>query len=204
MATAHRLDHKHFLVPPGKKIRLKDFDPAYTAGFKDKEEAQAALLEDVSGLAAAQDVLWASREYSIIIIFQALDAAGKDGTIKHVMSGVNPQGVTVQSFKAPSEEERQHHFLWRPTRALPARGVISIFNRSYYEEVLVVRVHPGLFGNAVAAAELARERFVAGVADTLPGNQCVRRGPHEQVRSHLEVLLECLQERTEGAISETA
>src|SRR5688572_26908524 len=142
MATAHRLDHKPFLVPPGKKIRLKDFDPAYTAGFKDKDEAQSALLEDVSGLAAAQDVLWASREYSIIIIFQALDAAGKDGTIKHVMSGVNPQGVTVQSFKAPSEEERQHHFLWRPLRALPARGMISIFNRSYYEEVLVVRVHP--------------------------------------------------------------
>jgi PPK2 family polyphosphate:nucleotide phosphotransferase len=100
------------------------------------------LLEDVSGLSAAQDVLWASRDYSIIVIFQALDAAGKDGTIKHVMSGVNPQGVNVHSFKAPSDEERQHHFLWRPMRALPARGVISIFNRSYYEEVLVVRVHP--------------------------------------------------------------
>jgi PPK2 family polyphosphate:nucleotide phosphotransferase len=142
MATAHRLDHTPFLVPPGKKIRLKDFDPAYTAGFKDKDEAHAALLEDVSGLAAAQDVLWASREYSIIIIFQALDAAGKDGTIKHVMSGVNPQGVNVHSFKAPSDEERQHHFLWRAMRALPARGEISIFNRSYYEEVLVVRVHP--------------------------------------------------------------
>jgi PPK2 family polyphosphate:nucleotide phosphotransferase len=142
MATAHRLDHKHFLVPPGKKIKLKDFDPAYTAGFKDKDEAQAALLEDVSGLAAAQDVLWASREYAIIVIFQALDAAGKDGTIKHVMSGVNPQGVSVQSFKTPSDEERLHHFLWRPMRALPARGMISIFNRSYYEEVLVVRVHP--------------------------------------------------------------
>jgi PPK2 family polyphosphate:nucleotide phosphotransferase len=142
MATGHHLDHKHFLVPPGKKIVLKDFDPAFTAGFKDKEEAHEALLEDVSGLVAAQDVLWASREYSIIIIFQALDAAGKDGTIKHVMSGVNPQGVNVFSFKAPSEEERLHHFLWRPTRALPARGVIHIFNRSYYEEVLVVRVHP--------------------------------------------------------------
>jgi PPK2 family polyphosphate:nucleotide phosphotransferase len=142
MATAHRLDHTPFLVPPGKKIRLKDFDPAYTAGFKGKDEAHAALLEDVSGLAAAQDVLWASREYSIIIIFQALDAAGKDGTIKHVMSGVNPQGVNVHSFKAPSDEERQHHFLWRAMRALPARGEISIFNRSYYEEVLVVRVHP--------------------------------------------------------------
>ena len=142
MATAHRLDHKPFLVPPGKKIRLKDFDPAYTAGFKDKDEAHEALLEDVSGLAAAQDVLWASRQYSIIVIFQALDAAGKDGTIEHVMSGVNPQGVNVHSFKAPSEEERLHHFLWRPTRVLPARGMINIFNRSYYEEVLVVRVHP--------------------------------------------------------------
>jgi PPK2 family polyphosphate:nucleotide phosphotransferase len=157
MATDHRLDHNHFIVPPGKKIRLKDFDPAYTAGFKDKEEAHAALLEDVSGLAAAQDVLWASREYSIIIIFQALDAAGKDGTIKHVMSGVNPQGVSVHSFKAPSEEERQHHFLWRPLRALPARGVISIFNRSYYEEVLVVRVHPQFLETQWLQPDLRRQ-----------------------------------------------
>jgi PPK2 family polyphosphate:nucleotide phosphotransferase len=159
MATAHRLDHRHFLIPPGKKIRLQDFDPGYTAGFKDKEEAHDALLEDVSGLAAAQDVLWASREYSIIIIFQALDAAGKDSTIKHVMSGVNPQGVNVYSFKAPSEEERQHHFLWRPTRALPARGVISIFNRSYYEEVLVVRVHPEFLESQWLQPDLRRKNL---------------------------------------------
>jgi PPK2 family polyphosphate:nucleotide phosphotransferase len=142
MSKTHRLDHSPFIVPSGKSIRLKDHDPAYTAGFKNKDAAHKALLEDVSGLVSAQNLLWASKQYSVIIIFQALDAAGKDGTIKHVMSGVNPQGVFVSSFKAPTEEERLHHFLWRPMRAAPARGQIAIFNRSYYEEVLVVRVHP--------------------------------------------------------------
>jgi PPK2 family polyphosphate:nucleotide phosphotransferase len=142
MNARHRLDHRHFLVPPGSKIRLQDYDPAYTGGFKDKAAAEEALLDDVSDLAAAQDVLWASREYGLVIIFQALDAAGKDGTIKHVMSGVNPQGVIVHSFKAPTDEERMHPFLWRPMRAMPQCGQIAIFNRSYYEEVLVVRVHP--------------------------------------------------------------
>jgi PPK2 family polyphosphate:nucleotide phosphotransferase len=142
MATDHRLNHKPFIVPPGKRIRLKDYDPGFTAGFKNKEAAREALLEDVSGLAAAQDVLWASKQYGVIIILQALDAAGKDGTIEHVMSGVNPQGVVVYSFKAPTDEERMHHFLWRPMRVMPRRGQIAIFNRSYYEEVLVVRVHP--------------------------------------------------------------
>ncbi|HEY4234711.1 MAG TPA: polyphosphate kinase 2 family protein [Lacipirellulaceae bacterium] len=142
MAKTHRLDHTPFIVPPGKPIRLKNYEPGFTSGFKDKAEAQDALLQDVSGLVAAQDLLWASKQYSVILIFQALDAAGKDGTIKHVMSGVNPQGVIVYSFKAPTEEERLHHFLWRPMRVAPARGQIAIFNRSYYEEVLVVRVHP--------------------------------------------------------------
>jgi PPK2 family polyphosphate:nucleotide phosphotransferase len=142
MPKSHRLDHKPFLVPSGKKVNLADYDPAYTAGFKDKAAAKAALLEDVSELAEMQDKFWASKQFAMIIVFQALDAAGKDSTIKHVMSGVNPQGVDVYSFRAPSEEERQHHFLWRPMRVLPAAGKISIFNRSYYEEVLVVRVHP--------------------------------------------------------------
>ncbi len=142
MKHVHRLDHRPFVVEPGHKIRLKDHNPGFTAGFKDKAEARQALLEDVSGLVAAQELLWASRDYSLIIIFQAMDAAGKDGTIKHVMSGVNPQGVVVHSFKGPSDEERAHNFLWRPMRAMPARGQIAIFNRSYYEEVLVVRVHP--------------------------------------------------------------
>ena len=142
MAEAHRLDHRPFLVPPGKKISLKDYDPEFTGGLKNKQDAKDALMEDVSGLAEAQSLLWASKQYGLIILFQALDAAGKDGTIKHVMSGVNPQGVVVHSFKAPSEDERMRHFLWRPARVLPPYGKIAIFNRSYYEEVLVVRVHP--------------------------------------------------------------
>jgi PPK2 family polyphosphate:nucleotide phosphotransferase len=142
MADAHLLDHRPFLVPPGKKIRLADYEPGYTAGIRDKAAAKAALLQDVSALAEMQDVFWASKEYALIIILQALDAAGKDSTIKHVMSGVNPQGVMVHSFKAPSGEELLHHFLWRPMRVLPPAGSIAIFNRSYYEEVLVVRVHP--------------------------------------------------------------
>src|SRR5215216_3083974 len=142
MSKSHRLDHNPFLVSPGKKIDLADYDPAFTAGFKDKTAGKAALLEDVSELAQMQDIFWASKQYALIIIFQALDAAGKDSTIKHVMSGVNAQGVMVHSFKAPSEDERLHHFLWRPMRVLPAAGTMTIFNRSYYEEVLVVRVHP--------------------------------------------------------------
>jgi PPK2 family polyphosphate:nucleotide phosphotransferase len=142
MSNSHKLDHQSFRVPPGKKIRLKDHDPEFTGGFENKAAATAALLEDVSELAKVQDVFWASKQFAAIIIFQALDAAGKDSTIKHVMSGVNPQGVIVHSFKAPTEEERLRHFLWRPMRVLPSAGTIAIFNRSYYEEVLVVRVHP--------------------------------------------------------------
>ena len=142
MTDMHRLDQSPYRVAPGKPIRLRDFEPSFTDGFKDKAEAQETLQDDVASLSALQNVLWASQQYSVIIIFQALDAAGKDSTVKHVMSGVNPQGVRVHSFKAPTEEERLHHFLWRPARVAPARGEIAIFNRSYYEEVLVVRVHP--------------------------------------------------------------
>lgn len=137
-----RLDHKPLTVRPGHKVRLKDHDPRYTAGFKNKAEAKQALLADVSFLADEQELLWASKEHAVLIILQALDAAGKDSTIKHVMKALNPQGVEVYSFKAPSEEERARHFLWRPAKVMPARGRIAIFNRSYYEEVLVVRVHP--------------------------------------------------------------
>src|SRR5882757_9756504 len=159
MTKSHRLDHSPFLVPPGKKIDLPDYDPGYTAGFKDKEAAKAALLEDVSELTQMQDVFWASKKYALIVIFQAMDAAGKDSTIEHVMSGVNPQGVTVYSFKAPTEDERLHPFLWRPMRVLPAAGTIAIFNRSYYEEVLVVRVHPEFLGGQL----LVREQLKKGL-----------------------------------------
>jgi len=138
----HRFNLKPFIVPPGKDISLQDYDPNYTGQLKGKKQSKKTLQEDIRDLSEAQELLWASAEKSLLIIFQALDAAGKDGTIKHVMSGINPQGCNVYSFKAPTEEERLHHFMWRPTRYLPARGRISIFNRSYYEEVLVVRVHP--------------------------------------------------------------
>jgi PPK2 family polyphosphate:nucleotide phosphotransferase len=138
----HRFNHKDFRVKPGSKVKLDDFDPSWTNGIKDKEAAKLALQDDVDALTEAQEILWAAGQQGVLIIFQALDAAGKDSTIKHVMSGVNPQGCAVHGFKAPSEEEKQHHFLWRPTRFLPAKGQITIFNRSYYEEVLAVRVHP--------------------------------------------------------------
>ena len=139
---AHKLDHSRFLVDPGQPMRLADCDPAYTAEFISKKQARESLLEDVSELAEAQYLLWANSQHAVLIILQALDAAGKDGAIRHVMSGVNPQGVEVHAFKAPNDEERLHHFLWRPMRKIPARGRIAVFNRSYYEEVLVVRVHP--------------------------------------------------------------
>jgi PPK2 family polyphosphate:nucleotide phosphotransferase len=142
MKSKHKFDHSYYTVKPGEKIRLKDYDPGFTNRLTDKKEAKKALREDIEALAEAQGLLWASAQQAVIIIFQALDAAGKDSTIKHVMSGVNPQGCEVHSFKAPSEEEKKHHFLWRPERVLPAAGRIAIFNRSYYEEVLVVRVHP--------------------------------------------------------------
>jgi PPK2 family polyphosphate:nucleotide phosphotransferase len=138
-----------FRVRPNKSVRLKDFDPGWNGDpdipkEKRKELAQAILSEDVSALARSQELLYASNSWSVLLIFQALDAAGKDGTIKHVMSGVNPQGVQVYSFKHPSAEELDHDFLWRCTKALPERGRIGIFNRSYYEEVLIVKVHPEL------------------------------------------------------------
>ena len=132
-----------FRVEPGRKVRLpKDFDPGYTADFVKKQEAEETLQRGVQDLAEFQAKLAAQDTHALLVIFQAMDAAGKDGTISHVMSGVNPQGVEVTSFKVPSAEEMDHDYLWRAAKRLPARGMIGIFNRSYYEEVLVVRVHP--------------------------------------------------------------
>jgi PPK2 family polyphosphate:nucleotide phosphotransferase len=132
-------------VPPGNKIDLKkDYDSGFTGKWMKKEEAEETLTEGIQMLTKMQDKLWAQDQYALIIILQALDAAGKDSTIKHVMSGVNPQGVDVHSFKMPSGEELDHDYLWRNFEVLPARGRIGIFNRSYYEEVLIVRVHPEL------------------------------------------------------------
>jgi PPK2 family polyphosphate:nucleotide phosphotransferase len=129
-------------VKPGKKVRLpRDFDPGYTGSLVSKSESDELLAEGVKLLAEYQARLAAQDTYGLLVIFQALDAAGKDGTIRHVMSGVNPQGVRVSSFRAPSAEELDHDYLWRAAKSLPARGMIGIYNRSYYEEVLVVRVH---------------------------------------------------------------
>src|SRR6476619_6277271 len=132
-----------FRITKGKNFQLKDFDPADTCGLKlDKAEAAELLEKGTEWLAQEQDVLYAQDRWSLLLVFQAMDAAGKDGTIKHVMSGMNPQGCQVFSFKKPSDEEVDHTFLWRYMKALPERGRIGIFNRSYYEDVLVVRVHP--------------------------------------------------------------
>ena len=154
------------LVPPGKKVKLKDYDPgwAITKELKElgkdaiKERAQSFLASNLDDLAKAQDLLYASDTYSVLVILQALDAAGKDGTIKHVMSGVNPQGCQVYSFKQPSSEELDHTFLWRCMKALPERGQIGIFNRSYYEDVLVVRVHKELLANQRLPDDLAKSK----------------------------------------------
>jgi len=136
-------DPKKVVVTPGQTVALaKDFETDYTGTYKDKKDAEADLETNVQRLADQQDLLYASDTYALLILFQALDAAGKDGTIKHVMSGVNPQGCRVQSFKSPSAEELDHDYMWRTTRALPRRGQIGIFNRSYYEELLITRVHP--------------------------------------------------------------
>jgi PPK2 family polyphosphate:nucleotide phosphotransferase len=141
-----------FQVKPGTNVRLKDHDPAWS-GTKDMKELGKAEIKDIAKeilkrnideLAEAQELLYAGDTYSLLVIVQAMDAAGKDGLIEHVMSGVNPQGCQVFSFKRPSEEELDHNFLWRCSKALPERGRIGIFNRSYYEEVLIVRVHPEL------------------------------------------------------------
>ena len=134
---------KRLIVPPGKRISLtKDFDPSWKPKGFDKKQLSARLQEGIETLAEQQNMLYAQDRYSLLIVLQAMDAAGKDGTIKHVMSGINPQGCQVTSFKAPSSEELDHDYLWRSAKALPERGRIGIFNRSYYEEVLVARVHP--------------------------------------------------------------
>lgn len=133
---------KDVAVKPGESVSLKkDYDPAFTGGFTDKADAIERLAHNRHRVAQLQETLYADDRYALLVIFQGMDAAGKDGVIRHVMSGVNPQGCRVTSFKAPSEEEIDHTYLWRVQKALPPRGTIGIFNRSHYEEVLVVRVH---------------------------------------------------------------
>jgi PPK2 family polyphosphate:nucleotide phosphotransferase len=155
---------KPYRVTNGKKFRLKDVDPGDSGGLKSKEAAVELLRTGVNRLAELQDRLYAQDRWALLLVFQAMDAAGKDGTIKHVMSGVNPQGCQVYSFKSPSSEEMDHDYLWRTTKSLPERGRIGVFNRSYYEEVLVVRVHPEFLAGqkvppALVGKDIWEERF---------------------------------------------
>jgi PPK2 family polyphosphate:nucleotide phosphotransferase len=152
---------KPYRVDDGKGFKLSRFDPGDTGKLKseDKPRAKEALATGIQALAALQDRLYAQDRWSLLLIFQAMDAAGKDGAIKHVMSGVNPQGCQVFSFKAPSAEDLDHDFLWRTTRCLPERGRIGVFNRSYYEEVLVVRVHPETLRRQKLPASLIGKRI---------------------------------------------
>ncbi len=137
-----KIPSKDFRVREGEKVTLKKWPTLVKPIYKSKEHSKNLLEEHVNQLSALQQLLYASNSYAVLLIFQAMDAAGKDGAIRHVMSGINPQGCQVFSFNHPSAEELDHDFLWRTTRALPERGRIGIFNRSYYEEVLIVRVHP--------------------------------------------------------------
>ena len=147
---------KRFRIDKPEKFRLADFDPADTCGLDiEKAEAKAMLADGVERLSALQEKLYAQDRWAVLAVFQAMDAAGKDGAIKHVMSGVNPQGCQVHAFKAPSHEELDHDFLWRIAKALPERGRIGIFNRSHYEEVLVVRVHPEILARQRLPKQLA-------------------------------------------------
>ena len=163
MGWASKLS-KAYRVEDGAKFRLKDFDPSDTGKLHSKEHAEELLTQGIASLADLQDKLYAQDRWGVLLIFQAMDAAGKDGAIKHVMSGVNPQGCQVYSFKSPSSEEMNHDYLWRTMRCVPERGRIGIFNRSYYEEVLVVRVHPELLKNSrippsLISKSIWKERF---------------------------------------------
>jgi PPK2 family polyphosphate:nucleotide phosphotransferase len=148
-----------FRVGEGEKFRLKDHDPADTGKFGSKEDGKTRLTQGIARLRELQDRLYAQDRWAVLLIFQAMDAAGKDSTIEHVMSGVNPQGTQVFSFKSPSAEELDHDFMWRTNRCLPERGRIGIFNRSYYEEVLIVRVHPGILAGQKVPSELLGDRI---------------------------------------------
>lgn len=155
-----KIHTKDFRVKPGEKVKLDEWPTQVQPYYKSKKQYQKLLQEDVKELSVLQQLQYASNRYAVLLIFQGMDASGKDGIIKHVMSGVNPQGCEVYSFKQPSAEELEHDFLWRTNYRLPERGRIGIFNRSYYEEVLVVRVHPKLLIAQGLSNELQNDKNI--------------------------------------------
>jgi PPK2 family polyphosphate:nucleotide phosphotransferase len=166
-----------FLAPEGAKLNLKNHKTDFTGDYKDKKAAEADLQKNIEKLAALQDVLYADNKHALLIIFQAMDAAGKDGAIKHVMSGLNPQGCQVFSFKQPSTEELDHDYLWRCAKSAPERGRLGIFNRSYYEEVLVVRVH-----HAILQSQL--------LPDAVENDKNIWKKRFEQIKNYENYLAE--------------
>jgi PPK2 family polyphosphate:nucleotide phosphotransferase len=147
------------MVKPGRSVDLRSIDPGSTGGYRDKEAACEKLDRDIEKLRDVQDVFIAAGRYALLVIFQGMDTAGKDGAIKHVMSGINPQGVQVNSFKEPSAEELRHDYLWRCVKMMPERGRVGIFNRSYYEDVLVTRVHRDLLGKMLPKSRSEQSKF---------------------------------------------
>ena len=188
---------KRYRIAENKGFRLTDVKPADTWKLKSKDHAQEWLEKGVARLSELQEKLYAQNQWAVLLIFQAMDAAGKDGTIKHVMSGINPQGCEVASFKVPSEEELNHDFLWRTTKRLPERGRIGIFNRSYYEETLVLRVHPELLATEKLPAFPDHQGYLAGA---VRGHQCLRTPSHAQRSARAEVLPPHLQTGTAGKV----
>jgi PPK2 family polyphosphate:nucleotide phosphotransferase len=154
------LNHADLRVEPGRVVSLADFDPASTGDFTSKHHAREKLRGDIVRLAALQDIFFAQEHYSLLIVFQGMDGAGKDGAIKHVMTGVNPQGIDVNAFKVPSAVDLAHDYLWRSNQKLPPSGKIGIFNRSYYEELAVVRVHPAVLAREELPPEVAAARTI--------------------------------------------
>ncbi len=154
------MNTEKFLAPEGAKLNLKNHKTDFTGDYKDKKAAEADLQKNIEKLAALQDVLYADNKHALLIVFQAMDAAGKDGAIKHVMSGLNPQGVQVFSFKQPSTEELDHDYLWRCAKSAPERGRLGIFNRSYYEEVLVVRVHEAILQSQLLPENVTKDKNI--------------------------------------------
>ena len=155
-----KIDAKDFRVPSGKKVKLSKWPTIVKPVYTSKEEYKELLEKHVTELSSLQQLHYASNRYALLLIFQGMDGAGKDGAIRHVMSGINPEGCEVFSFKQPSAEELEHDFLWRTTCHLPERGRIGIFNRSYYEEVLVVRVHPEILRSQGLPEELRDEKTI--------------------------------------------
>ena len=181
------MDIDRFRVRPDDRRAIKRHAPDFNGHFKDKDAAVDHVWKGLQRLEELQELLYAHDRYSLLLIFQGMDAAGKDHVIKHVMSGVDPQGVQVHSFKQPSAEELDHDFLWRTTKALPERGRIGIFNRSYYEEVLVVRVHPDAARHPEASGEMPH---AAHLGRAVRGHQGLRAPSLEKRDDHPQVLPE--------------